>query len=131
MRTRTLSLTRRLPVAAALAAAGVLALSQTASANTGQIYTQTSGGYGDWADDTEALSVCDMAADGYGVRAYVYIPSASDETQGTVLLKASDPKSGDACAHASKNLSGYTHISLKVCEYAGSWVGDCTSFRDR
>ena len=78
-----------------------------------------------WTEDGDALRVCDWSADGWGVRAYIYRPKSTDASSGEVLIKASDPKSDDNCAAASKNIPENIDIGLKVCKYRGDRVEYC------
>jgi hypothetical protein len=108
-----------------LVAAGVLASSGTSQAADSGVYTATGGGWAGWTENGDTLTVCDLSADGYGVRGYIYTPYSSNPENGTVLIKGNDPSDDGNCATFAKNLSETAHISIKVCEYAGDVVKYC------
>ncbi|MFD4522712.1 hypothetical protein ACFWP7_01975 [Streptomyces sp. NPDC058470] len=115
----------RLTGAVVLAAAGLLIGGGTSYAD-GYLYTGTYGGYAAWTEDGDTLKVCDVSSDGYGVRGYIYTPnSSSDAGNGTVLIKGNDPSNDGSCATFAKDVSETSHISIKVCEYAGDVVTAC------
>jgi hypothetical protein len=78
-----------------------------------------------WTENGDTLEVCDLDADGAGVRGYIYQPNAGDHGNGTVLIKASDGNSTDGCVSVAKNISETITIAIKVCLYQGDWVGNC------
>jgi hypothetical protein len=113
--------------ALALAATGVLLAAGTSHAYDRGIPTSVgNAGWADWTEDGDKLRVCDQAANGYGVRGYIYIPNSdSDPGNGTVLIKGDDPSGDGGCEEFTKNISETIHISIKVCEYAGAVVKNC------
>jgi hypothetical protein len=72
------------------------------------------------------LEVCDADPDGRGVRGYIYRPNTADPWNGTVLIKASDPKFDDNCTSVSVNVDEYIQLSIKVCLYMGASIKNCT-----
>lgn len=114
-----------------LVTAGVFAGAGTSQAADAGVYTATGGGWGGWTENGDTLTVCDLSADGYGVRGYIYTPYASAPQNGDVLIKGNDPSDDGNCATFAKNLSESIHISIKVCEYAGDVVKDCNYARIR
>jgi len=116
---------RRITTTFALASAFFLAVAGTAQADNGYIFLNSGLGHANWIENGDRLEVCDDNPDGYGVRAYIYRPNSGDPGNGTVLIKASDPKYDYECASASKDISETITIYIKICRYAGSWVGDC------
>jgi hypothetical protein len=121
---------RRIATVFAAATALVLGVAGTAYAHdqTVQLVDRWWGyhyGYATWTENGDTLKVCDTFSDGYGVRAYVYVPYTGDEENGTVLLKVSDPSNDGNCASTTKNINETTTISLKVCEYAGATIDSC------
>jgi hypothetical protein len=116
----------RLAGALALAAAGLLIGGGTSYAADAGVYTGTGGGWAGWTENGDTLTVCDLDSDGYGVRGYIYTPNSSSDTgNGTVLIKGNDASNDGSCATFAKNLSETSHISIKVCEYAGDVVTAC------
>jgi hypothetical protein len=97
----------------------------SASASDAGYYNSDSTGYASWVENGDTLTVCDLSADGWGVRGYVYEPYAGNEEDGTVLIKADDPSDDGDCTSVSKNISETVTIWLKVCNYAGASVVAC------
>lgn len=92
----------------------------------GRLHRYPCGGWAGWTENGDTLTVCDLSSDGYGVRGYIYTPnSSSDPGNGTVLIKGNDPSNDGNCATFAKDLSETSHISIKVCEYAGDVVTAC------
>ena len=116
-------------MAAGVAAAGLLMVAASANADdTGRLNTAAPDGYGGyayWTENGDKVTACDTESEGWGVRAYIYTPYAGDPENGTVLIKVNAPSAASGCASSSVNISETANISLKVCEYAGSWVGYC------
>jgi hypothetical protein len=117
---------RRFTTTFALASAFILAVAGTAHADDARVFLDHALGHANWIENGDRLEVCDDNPDGYGVRAYIYRPNPGGDTgNGTVLIKASDPKYDYECASASKDIDETISIYIKICRYAGSWVGDC------
>lgn len=115
---------RRTATVFATAAAGVLLTAGAAYADL-RVDVLDASGYAIWTEDGDNLQVCDHAADGWGVRGYIYRPYDSDPANGDVLIKASDPKYDADCASASVNLSETIPLSIKVCNYQGNKIVLC------
>ena len=109
----------------AAAAAGVLLTAGAAHAADAYVSVLDDSGYATWTENGDNLQVCDRAADGWGVRGYIYRPYDGDPENGEVLIKASDPKYDTDCASVSKNLSETIPLSIKVCNYQGDKIVLC------
>jgi hypothetical protein len=117
---------RRFITTFALASAFFLGVSGTAYADDAFVHLDHALGSAYWHENGDSLEVCDDNPDGHGVRAYIYRPNpGGDAGNGTVLIKASDPSYNQICTWASQDISETISISIKVCRYAGDWVGDC------
>ncbi|MEH1165387.1 hypothetical protein V6V47_08365 [Micromonospora sp. CPCC 205539] len=114
----------RITAVVATATAGVLLTAGAAQAAS-PIWLSDGSGVANWTEDGDRLTVCDQAADGWGVRGYIYRPNAGDPANGTVLIKVSDPSSNSDCASASADISESIAINIKVCNYAGDVVTYC------
>jgi hypothetical protein len=125
---------RKTITALTMAATAALLATGTAQAADTSVYTSwPAEGYGSahWAENGDTLTVCDNAADGWGTRAYIYVPNQPNPANGTVLIKGNDPKSSDGCYAYSENISETTALSIKVCLYKGSTVDFCDYRRIR
>jgi len=126
---------RRIATALTAASAVVLLSAGVAQAADTRVYTQdlwgTYLGSATWTENGDSMEVCDTAADGWGVRGYIYVPNAPFPEDGTVLIKGNDPSSDGKCAAFSKNISETTALSIKVCIYRGSSVTYCEYRRIR
>ena len=120
---------RRAGTVLAAAAAGVVFASGTSYADDRSVYTDDQNGYAYWTENGDTLEVCDLHSDGWGVRGYVYRPKSGDPGNGTVLIKASDPKydgyASDFCVAVSVNVDENIRLSLKVCKYKGARIANC------
>lgn len=122
---------RRIATVIAAASALILGVAGTAYAHDKTVeldewFYNYALGDATWTENGDTLKVCDDRADGYGIRAYIYVPYTGDEGNGTVLVKVSDPSYDGSCVSTTKNISETTQISLKVCQYAGATIGECT-----
>lgn len=113
-----------------LAATGTLVLLATGVAAADPlVWTWNSdtpyAGSAQWTENGDTLEVCDRAADGAGVRGYIYRPNSGDHENGTVLIKASDGNATNGCVTASKDIDENITIAMKVCLYRGSAVFNC------
>ena len=120
----------------ALATTATAVLLATGTAQAADAWVETpwpAQGHGtaSWTENGDTLKVCDIEADGYGTRAYIYGPNQPNPANGTVLIKGNDPKSSDGCYTYSENISETTALSIKVCLYAGDFVGYCDHRRIR
>jgi hypothetical protein len=97
----------------------------TAYANDATVDVLDDSGHATWIENGDTLFVCDDAADGWGVRGYIYEPNAGDPANGTVLIKASDGKYDNECASVSVNVDESIRLSIKVCNYKGASVILC------
>lgn len=109
----------------AAATAGVLLTAGAAHASDAGVSVLDDSGYAIWTEDGDNLQVCDRAADGWGVRGYIYVPTTEGSANGTVLIKASDPKYDTDCASVSVNLDEHIDLSIKVCNYKGASIVLC------
>lgn len=118
---------RRISATFAAAAAVVLVSAGTAHAASWDVFVETfdSSGLAYWTENGDTLDVCDIRADGFGVRGYIYLPNASDPANGTVLFKGNDPSSAGDCTSFTKNIAENIPLGIKVCNYRGSDVVDC------
>lgn len=109
----------------ATAAAGVVLLSGTAYASDTGLYLTDGSGWASWTEKGDKLVVCDVDPNGWGVRGYIYRPNSIGSANGTVVMKASDPKYDDDCVATSVDVDETIRLSIKVCSYKGSSVVDC------
>jgi hypothetical protein len=109
----------------AAVAAGVLLTAGAAHAADAAVHVLDDSGEAIWTENGDNLQVCDDAADGWGVRGYVYRPYDGDPENGDVLLKASDGKYDTDCASVSKDISETIPLSIKVCNYKGTQIILC------
>jgi hypothetical protein len=109
----------------AAAAAGVMVTAGTAHASDAGLYVLDGSGHATWTENGDTLQVCDDEADGWGVRGYIYVPNSGDPANGTVLIKASDPKFDSECKSVSVNLDESIDLSIKVCNYQGDSIILC------
>lgn len=110
----------------AATAASVLMVSGTAHANDIGIYVGNRSGWASWTENGDSLQVCDDRPDGWGVRGYIYEPNGrNDPGNGTVRLKASDPKSDGNCVAVSVDVNERITLSIKVCNYKGASIANC------
>lgn len=116
---------RRAGTVLAAAAAGVLLVSGTAYASDTSVSVADGSGWASWTENGDSLRVCDTEPDGWGVRGYIYRPNSGDPANGTVLMKASDPKYDDDCVAVSVNVDETIRLSIKVCNYKDSSVTLC------
>ena len=110
----------------ASAAAGVMVTAGTAYANDASVGMFDGSGRATWIETGDTLIVCDKAPDGWGVRGYIYVPESEGSADGTVLIKASDPKYDTDCVSASVDLDEHIDLSIKVCNYKGASVILCS-----
>jgi hypothetical protein len=125
---------RKTITALATTAMAVVFATGTAQAADTSVYTAwpyEGHGSAHWAENGDTLTVCDLAADNAGTRAYIYVPNQPNPANGTVLIKGNDPKSSDGCYAYSENISETTALSIKVCLYSGSTVTACDYRRIR
>ncbi|MCG8925035.1 hypothetical protein [Lentzea sp. CC55] len=125
---------RKTITALAMTATAVLLATGTAQAADAYVSTAAPAeGHGSayWAENGDTLTVCDNEADGWGTRAYIYVPNQPNPANGTVLIKGNDPKSADGCYAYSENISETTALSIKVCLYSGATVDYCDHRRIR
>ncbi|WP_329174656.1 hypothetical protein [Streptomyces sp. NBC_01477] len=108
-----------------LVAAGMYVSSGTSWSYDAKTWTDDFSGYAYWTENGDSMQVCDDAADGYGVRGYIYTPNVSDPINGTVLFKGDDPSSNGTCETYSKDINETGHIGIKVCNYSGATVIRC------
>lgn len=121
-----MALRRTAAVFAAAVAFTVIASGTASASNTYvEAYGDAYMGSADWVENGDTLVVCDERPDGWGIRGYVYQPNPGDPYNGTVLIKASDPKDDGVCAWVSKDLSETMTIALKVCAYKGARIEYC------
>ena len=109
----------------AAATAGVLLTAGVAHADDDGVSVLDDSGYAIWTEVGDNLQVCDRAADGWGVRGYIYVPTTTGSANGTVMIKASDPKFDTECASVSVDLDEHIDLSIKVCNYKGASIVLC------
>jgi hypothetical protein len=114
----------RLLLAMALAVATTVGFSSSpAMADDGDTmawtyYDSVARGQAVWYSNGDSLKVCDMSADGRGIRGVVYA-WVSSGSYWTSVLTVTDSNASDGCKTGSKNLAEGRKVQILVYQYWG------------